>query len=114
MLVCIVSGVHALHMTTNRSYSELVARGKARHGDQFDDSGLAPQFRRYYESGQRIRVQSGDFVRTGTVGVTTGWRPAFLLMHRSNASGSWDVLGPNDVVTHVQRGREYVPPLVAS
>lgn len=90
-------------------FDQYVARKRAEHGDKFDDSSLVAKFRPFYHSGQRIRVANGDYVRTGTVGATSGWKPAFLLMHRSTDHGSSDVLGERDVITHVQRGRAYVP-----
>lgn len=92
------------------TYTRWIARKKATHAN-FDDSTLAKGFIRYFNSGERIRVASptGEWTRTGTVGVTTGWRPAFLLMHRSSDSGSSDVLHSDTVVTHVQRHGKYVP-----
>lgn len=88
---------------------DLIARGQARHGDKWTDADLAEKFWPYYASGARIKVTSpGGFTRTGTVGVTTGWRPAFLLMHRSDAMSSWDVLSASDEVVAVKRGRRYV------
>jgi hypothetical protein len=89
--------------------TELRHAGMARHGERFDASELVSAFARFHGTGQRIRVVNGDFIRTGRVGMTTGWRPAFLLMHRSSDHGSWDVLGPRDVITHVQYGRTYEP-----
>lgn len=79
-----------------------------------DRSDLAPQFAGYYESGDRIKVRttypSGEtWERTGTVGKTTGWKPAYLLMPRVTSSGSSDVLSARDVVVAVKRGRDYVP-----
>lgn len=90
-------------------YTELTARKQREHGDRFDASDLHSQFIPYFNSGDRIRVANGEYVRTGRVGVTTGWKPAFLLMHRASDHGSSDVLGPDDQITHVQRGRVYVP-----
>lgn len=75
-----------------------------------DRSDLAPQFAGYYESGDRIRVRfSYGEERTGTVGKTMGWRPAYLLMARSDSTGSSDVLGADDAVIAVKRGGKYVP-----
>lgn len=75
-----------------------------------DRSDLAPQFAGYYESGERIRVRfSYGEERTGTVGKTTGWRPAYLLIPRSDSTGSSDVLGAEDTVIAVKRGGKYVP-----
>lgn len=90
---------------------------KARqHGDRWDPSDLAAEFVPFFETTRtpyRLRVQYGDgpdaYIRTGTVNVTTGWRPAFLLMHRSSDQGSGDVLGPHDHITHFWTGREYAP-----
>ena len=70
--------------------------------------------RRYFRTDRRVRVETtwddGEtYIRTGRISVTTGWRPAFLLVHRSSDTGSSDVLGPRDRVTHVQHGRTYVP-----
>lgn len=94
------------------TFDNYLTRQRAEYGDRFDPSSLAPQFIPYLNSGQRIKVRStygGDEVyeRTGTVGVTGGWRPAFLLMHRSSDIGSSDVLGRKDEIVAVQRGRKY-------
>jgi hypothetical protein len=88
-------------------YDEFVVRKITEYGTRFDPSELAPEFIRWFNSGDRIKVKNDEYVRTGTVGVTTGWRPAFLLMHRSSDHGSGDVLGPNDQVTAVRYGRQY-------
>ena len=91
------------------TYLQLVQRGQERHGDKFSEADLVEKFRHYFVTGERIKVRdSSGWERTGTVGVTTGWRPAFLLMHRSNAIGPWDVLSASDEVIAVQRGRRYV------
>jgi hypothetical protein len=96
------------------AFTQYLARAKARHGERFSDAELWPQFRSWYETGQRIRVRTihadgSTFERTGVVGITTGWRPAFLLIHRSNARGSWDTLGAQDEVVAVKRGKTYQP-----
>lgn len=92
-----------------RSLAGHLARSRQVHGDKFDPSDLfAAPFGRYWETGERIRVEGPAGIRTGTVGMTTGWRPAFLLMHRSSDLGSWDVLGPNDRVIAVRHNGRYV------
>jgi len=96
-------------------YQEYVDRKRAEFGDRFDPSNLHPQFRRHFDSGVRIQVtrtyDNGEtWTRTGTVGATTGWRPSFLLVHRSSDTGSSDLLGPDDKVTAVQvRHGKYLP-----
>jgi hypothetical protein len=75
-----------------RSYKDYVSRKKAEYGDKFDESDLDPRFIPFYESGERIKID--DFGRTigGTVGITTGWKPVFLLMRTSRSTGSSDIL----------------------
>lgn len=97
-----------------RSYADLVDRGRAQHGARFSEASLEPSFVRWYESGDRVRVRhtypSGSITEaTGTIGATTGWRPAFLLMHSTRSRGSSYVIGPNDAVIAVRRGRHYEP-----
>lgn len=74
-----------------------------------DRSTLAPQFAGYYESGDRIRVRfAGGEELTGTVGKTSGWRPAYMLLRRSSDTGSMYLLHADDQVVAVKRGRQYV------
>lgn len=94
----------------------IVNQGRVQHGERFDDTDLraAKHFAPYYRNGARLKVRrdygDGEYhERTGTVGKTTGWKPAFLLMHRSSDRGSSDVLGPEDEITHIHNGRQYVP-----
>jgi hypothetical protein len=94
--------------TCREAFDEYLDQKRAQYGDRFDTSELHSQFIPYFRTGQRIRVQSGEHVRTGTVGVTTGWKPAFLLIHRSSDHGSADVLSAQDQVTHLKCGRTYV------
>ena len=90
-------------------FEEYEARKRREYGVRFDPSELHEKFRPFFESGERIRVENGDFIRTGIVGVTTGWKPTFMLKYRSNAYGSSDLLGAYDEVVAVQHGRKYVP-----
>lgn len=102
-------------MTRNAAFTAYLHRQALRYGEKFDPSNLSPVFAQYFQ-GPRIRVETtyGDgttFTRTGTVSVTTGHRPSLMLMHRSNDSGSWDLLTmrSDTRITHVQHGRTYVP-----
>jgi len=90
-----------------RSYQDLVFRGRQRHGAQFDESSLDPRFIRYDESGQRVRVKTCGMFLTGTIGVTTGWKPCFLLMRTSRSTGSSWTLGQEDELIAVKQGRTY-------
>ena len=63
---------------------------------------------------QRIKVRrmypGGEaWERTGRVGRSTGPRPLYLLMRRSDSTGSSDVLDGNDVVVGWWDGRKYLP-----
>ncbi len=92
-----------------RSYEDYIARRKAEAGRKFSDSDLAKKFIPYYESQQRIKVMTPwGKEMTGTVGATTGWRPAFLLMSRSNAIGSSTVLDNKFKIIGVQVGGKYI------
>lgn len=92
-------------MTTR--YEQFIARKVREYGDKFDTSDLAPQFVRYFNSGERVRVDFGYAQLTGTIGVTTGWRPAFLLMRTSRSHGSSDLLSKDDRIIAVKEGRAY-------
>lgn len=71
-----------------RSYQEYLSRKQTEYGSKFDSSDLDPRFISYYENGKRIWVSDFGHVTSGTVGVTTGWRPVFLLISSSRAMGS--------------------------
>lgn len=89
-------------------YDDFIARKYHEFGDRFDQSDLDPRFVPYFNSGQRIRIQSLGQIVTGTVGATSGWKPAFLLMRRSSDHGSSWLLGPRDEILARQIGRKYV------
>ena len=99
------------------AYQESLERGRKEWGAKFDTSALnecGARFAKYFQ-GPRVKVvttyDNGETeTRTGRISRTTGWRPAFLLMHRSSDHGSSDVLGPKDRIVAVQlQGRKYSP-----
>lgn len=61
-----------------------------------DTSNLSVQFEPYYHSNQRIEVLTpyGDTIR-GYVGKTTGWKPCYLLLAKSNSISSSELLTDN-------------------
>ena len=71
-------------------FNNYVERARAQHGDRLDLSELPEKFRPYFR--ERIRVRApwgGDRPeKNGVLGVTTGWRPIFILMLRTGAVGS--------------------------
>lgn len=98
-----------------QTWADHERRWKQRHGDKLDLSRLHEKFRKYYLSDERVKVrayypESGEsYTRFGRVSTTTGWKPGFLLMHRSSDIGSSDLLSESDEVVAVQRGgRGYV------
>jgi hypothetical protein len=80
-------------MLSNTSFNDYLIGKKAEYGKKFNSKDLAKKFVPYFESGQRIEIKTeyGE-IKRGYVGVTTGWRPAFLLISRSNSLGSSELL----------------------
>lgn len=75
--------------TERRNYQETLERFRRRHGDKFDPSDLNKDFVHAYESQQRITVDFGHGeCKRGYVGMTTGWKPVFILLLTSRSEGS--------------------------
>lgn len=81
-------------------WKDLLNRRRAEYGDKFDSSELAEKWVPGYCTGERVRVRFpwGE-VKTGTVGVTTGWRPAFILILTRRSLGSSLILDNSVVFT---------------
>lgn len=76
-----------------RNFKDYLEQKQREYGTKFDASDLDSRFVRSFETGGRIRVKFyGEFVKTGTVGITTGWKPVFLLMLTSRSVGSSHIL----------------------
>ena len=82
----------------NRNYADYVERKQREYGEKFDPSDLDPRFVPYFNSQQRIKVHTLGATVTGRIGVTTGWKPCFLLMRTSRSRGSEYTLGQNDTI----------------
>lgn len=101
-------------MSGYREFEKYLDRKKRQYGDKFDRSQMPEKFVRYYDSDERVKVvahypETGEsWVRFGRVSATTGWKPSFLLMHRSSDIGSSDLLQERDEVVAVKRGSRYV------
>ena len=69
-----------------------------------DYSNIATQFASYYGKDIRIKVGFCDKkgkvyeIKTGTVSMTTGWKPSFMLMLRKNSRGSSHLLSKEDKI----------------
>jgi hypothetical protein len=85
------------------SFQQYLNRKRNQWGSKFDPSDLALQFVPYFENQQRIEVSfgGGDFHKRGRVGITTGWKPCFLLLPTTRSRGSSWILGGPDVVVRV-------------
>lgn len=97
-------------MRNIESFASFMARKRQQYGDRFQPGDLTPHLIPYFESQERIEVcrtyANGEtYTRRGTVGVTTGWKPAFILMSRRSARGSSDVLSSLDVVLGIVNAR---------
>ena len=89
-------------------FDEFQARKRTQYGAQWETSDLHARFIPYFNTGQRVEVThiDGDKSR-GYVGVTTGWKPAFLLLYNRRSIGSSVVLGKGDIVTRTFNARRY-------
>jgi hypothetical protein len=95
-------------MSTPSQFDAFVRRARARYRENLDlgeIESLDPSIRWHYGTERvevtRTREGSDPWVRRGRIGATTGWRPALILLSRSSAIGSADVLTPEDRVTAV-------------
>ena len=87
-----------------RNFNEYIERKKQEYNEKFDQSELNKDFIKYYENQERITVLFCDKSdkeyerKRGRIGITTGWRPCFLLMLTSRSSGSSYTIGENDKI----------------
>ena len=84
----------------NDFFESYLARKRLKFGDKFDLSNLAPQFIPYFNDREvRIEVEfsSGEKSR-GFIGITTGWKPLFLLVRTRRSLGSSYTLSSEDRV----------------
>ena len=92
-------------MRTNQEFESYLDRAKRTHGARFSAEHLASQFIPYFRSNERITVlfrasSTGEVidVRRGTIGITGGWVPCFLLMLTSRSIGSSHTLSAHDSI----------------
>jgi hypothetical protein len=85
-------------------FEDLIDKKCKEYGSKFDDSELATQFIPYYNNGKRIKVLDYGTVVSGTVGVTTGWKPVFILIRTSRSLGSsYTLSSKNEIIGEVKR-----------
>ena len=82
-----------------QTYKSFLDRKREEYGSKFDTGNLASKFVPYYENQHRIEVKmSCGTIKRGRIGVTTGWRPSFLLMLTVRSIGSSWALANNDQI----------------
>ncbi len=84
-------------------FAQYLERKQAEHGDKFDASDLTgcPNFITQFNAGRnrRVKVKFADGrEKWGTIGVTTGWKPCFLLNHTRFSTGSSETIAPGDQI----------------
>lgn len=89
-------------------FQEFVERKKKEFKGRikFDSSDLSEKFIPYFESQERIEVKfsgevEGNEIKRGTVGVTTGPKPVFILMLTKRSLGSSYILTNHDEILQV-------------
>ena len=91
-------GKSTMPITYNTRYAGFIQGKIDQDGSKFDLTDLNPNFVNAFNKGEthRVKVQfpSGEVI-WGFVGVTTGWKPSFLLMRRIGQHGSTLLLGEN-------------------
>jgi hypothetical protein len=85
-------------------FEALISEKIRKYGNDFNASDLNPSFIPYYENQQRITVsfcnkQGKEYERKrGRIGITTGWKPCFLLMLTTRSLGSSWTIGKRDKI----------------
>lgn len=89
-------------------FKEYLERKKSvkEYGNEFDSSDLDRRFAGYYGTKIRLKIKTYGHIMYGTVGVTAGWKPSFILMANSRSQGSSAVLNSNCEILGVKRAGE--------
>jgi hypothetical protein len=89
-------------------YEDTIALLRERHGEELSLTSLDPRFVPFYNNGLRIRVREAGVERTGTVGISGGRWPTFMLMLQARSIASSVPLGKGVPILAVQRDGRYV------
>ena len=84
-----------------KNYNDYVNFKKQYYGKKFDYSDLSKQFVDYYENQWRIEIKTNGEIKRGRVGISTGWKPSFLLMLTTRSLGSSYLLSDKDEIIKV-------------
>ena len=82
------------------NYQDYLKKKQNQYGDKFDSSDLADKFIPYFNSQKRFKVKMhiGNKIKSGYLGVTTGWKPVFMLMENKLSIDSSDLLSDKDEI----------------
>lgn len=83
------------------NYQSIITDKKRQYGEKFSTEDLNPDFIPYFENQKRVEVDFGYETKRGTIGMTTGWRPCFLLMLTKRSIGSSYTIGKKDKIVKV-------------
>ena len=93
-----------------KKYTEYCKRKKKEYGNEFSDKDLAQQFAPYLHTKIQIVVKDTyKQTHTGFVGVTTGWRPSFLLLDSIHSCDSDFLLQHEDTIIAIKIADTYIP-----
>jgi hypothetical protein len=81
------------------TYDNYLEMEQDEYGNKFNASELSKKFIPFYENQERIKVKfsSGD-IKSGRIGITTGWKPSFMLMLTTRSLGSSWLLNNKDKI----------------
>ena len=75
-------------------FEQFLNKKRREYGEKFDSSDLDKRFVSAFNSGERIEIEDFGEKMKGYVGVTTGWKPVFLLMKTKRSTDSCVTLSP--------------------
>ena len=90
-----------------QDYATYLIRKRIEHGEKFNPQDLDPRFVPFFNNGRRVKIEMYGEVITGTIGVTTGWKPCFLLMRTRRSRGSSWTLGPSAKILGFKQDQYY-------
>lgn len=88
--------------TMKRNYKEFINNKIKQYGVKFDTSDLNEEFIPYFENGERIAIKfNHGEIKRGTIGISSGWRPCFLLMLTKRSIGSCYTINKKDEIKRI-------------
>ncbi len=93
-----------------RTWDKRVEQLRARHRDKdFKPPDVPAWVVRAYDQRQRVKVRFyGTEIKSGTIGMSTGWQPVALLILTSRSMGSSWIIDQRTELLGIKRGRVYV------